>query len=292
MTDPLFAELPETERRSRLVFKPIRYPLWTENKARLIARYLYYFVLITKHGAYIDGFTGPQHPAIPESWAAKLVIESEPKLLRDVWLCEKDPTRLALIHALVREQPSLPTRRINIVPGDFNANLPRILSSGRIRENTAAFCLLDQQTFECHWSSLQALAEHKQTNKIELFYFLGTGWLPRAFSGVTRNTEQVERWWGRADWAKLSSMKGRDRAHLFVERFREELGYSHAYAWPIYKRELGGPVMYHMIHATDHSEAPKIMARAYKFATSPPERVEQLELALEPIRKAMPAAIP
>lgn len=39
--------------------KAIRRPIWTENKAKLIERYLYYFVLITRHGTYIDGFAGP-----------------------------------------------------------------------------------------------------------------------------------------------------------------------------------------------------------------------------------------
>ncbi len=34
-------------------------PVWTHNKARFIMRYLRYFVFITKHGTYIDGFAGP-----------------------------------------------------------------------------------------------------------------------------------------------------------------------------------------------------------------------------------------
>jgi hypothetical protein len=42
-----------------LKFKPAERAIWTENKAKLIERYLFYFVLITKHGAYIDGFAGP-----------------------------------------------------------------------------------------------------------------------------------------------------------------------------------------------------------------------------------------
>ena len=28
--------------------------IWTENKAKLIERYLYYFVLVTKHGTYVE----------------------------------------------------------------------------------------------------------------------------------------------------------------------------------------------------------------------------------------------
>ncbi len=52
---------------------------WTENKAKLIERYLFYFVLVTKHGTYIDGFAGPQ--GVPQNWAAQLVLETEPPLL-------------------------------------------------------------------------------------------------------------------------------------------------------------------------------------------------------------------
>ena len=73
-----------------IAFKPLDSPIWTKNKARLIERYLYYFVLITKHGTYIDGFAGPQNSDKPEMWAAKLVLESEPKRLRNIILCDKN----------------------------------------------------------------------------------------------------------------------------------------------------------------------------------------------------------
>lgn len=54
-------ELPErTETTPEPRVKPLINPIWTENKAKLIERYLYYFVLVTHHGTYIDGFAGPQ----------------------------------------------------------------------------------------------------------------------------------------------------------------------------------------------------------------------------------------
>lgn len=65
--------LPEPIRLEPMIKRP-RHPIWTENKARLIERYLRYFVMITKHGTYIDGFAGPQEPGQPEMWAAKLVM--------------------------------------------------------------------------------------------------------------------------------------------------------------------------------------------------------------------------
>jgi hypothetical protein len=38
--------------------------------------------MVAKHGCYIDGFAGPQRPGQPETWAAKRVIENEPRWFR------------------------------------------------------------------------------------------------------------------------------------------------------------------------------------------------------------------
>jgi hypothetical protein len=47
-------------------------------------------------------------------------------------------------------------------------------------------------------------------------------------------------------------------------------------AWPILGRFHGARIMYFMIHATDHLEAPKLMTRAYEAAT--PSGPKQLQL--------------
>src|ERR1700683_3910135 len=70
-------------------YKRIEHPIWTENKAQFISSYLKYFVQITKHGVYIDGFAGPQSFHNPESWCASLVLSSEPRWLRKFYLFEK-----------------------------------------------------------------------------------------------------------------------------------------------------------------------------------------------------------
>jgi hypothetical protein len=69
------------------------------------------------------------------------------------------------------------------------------------------------------------------------------------------------------------------RRELFVRRFKEELGYASVKAWPIYELQGGaGRIMYHMIHATDHPDAPALMARAYRKAGLPAEPMEQLAM--------------
>ncbi len=267
-------------------FKSLRFPLWTQNKARLIQAYLQLFVYITRHGTYIDGFAAPQDADHLGTWAAKLVLEMEPRRMRDIWLCDLSPKGAAKLEELrtVHMAPELkPKRRITVLAGDFNTRVFEILQSGRITDKTATFALLDQRTFECEWRSVEALSRHKTTNKIELFYFFPTGWIDRSIAAVRRpeKREEVERWWGRPDWAALRGMGGLERARLVASRFEQELGYGKAEVFPIHDEKYGGRVMYHMIHASDHPEALPLMVRAYRKVSGRPDlegKEEQLDM--------------
>jgi three-Cys-motif partner protein len=243
-------------------------PIWTKNKARLVQEYLRLFVLITHHGDYIDGFAGPQKD---EAWAAKLVLESQPAWLRKFFLFEKDPTSFGRLQTLKAAQPPVPNRTIEVHHGDFNALVHPLLASGRIKPTEATFCLLDQRTFECQWATVVALAKHRNSgNKIELFYFLAAGWLDRAVSGMGDPETKLLPWWGRDDWRAFLVWSNVERRKEAVKRFRDELGYRHVLAWPIYDREQsGGRIMYYMIHASDHDQAPLLMGRSYAAAVRP-----------------------
>ncbi len=286
--------LPLPARESFLSFQPEpklrrpQHPVWTENKAKLIERYLYYFVLVTHHGTYIDGFAGPLHADMPETWAAKLVVESEPRWFRHFYLYDVEKNQVDLLNQLRDAQPlgdkngkSL-NREILVGLGDFNDLVGGLLSSGRIGQKEATFCLLDQHTFECHWSTVKALSDYKRhaEHKIELFYFLAHGWIRRALSAV-RNARTLADWWGRDDWPQLQSMDVDALRDTFVSRIRDELGYKSVVPWPIYERQDGGKVMYYMMHATDHPDAPYLMSRAYEKAVYPKETPEQLGFTFE-----------
>ncbi len=73
--DPALFELTPAAPRTKV--KEIDRPIWTEHKATLIARYLRYFVFITHHGTYIDGFAGPQQDESPDMWAAKGLLNNK-----------------------------------------------------------------------------------------------------------------------------------------------------------------------------------------------------------------------
>lgn len=253
------------------------FPVWSESKATLVAQYLRRFVLVTKHGIYIDGFAGPQHPDRPEMWTAKLVLENEPAWLRHFHLFEQDAQKQRHLEALRRVHGE----RVTLHRGDFNSIVQEILVPEIVPPNQATFCLIDQWTFECDWATVERLARYRSgasSYKMEIFYFLAHKWFDRAFAGPHRTgAKRVEPWWGRDDWPALGGMNGLERAALVGERFRQELGYRSAKAWPIYGRKQGGPVMYFMIHATDHARAPSLMADAYSSIVPPGPRPEQLD---------------
>jgi three-Cys-motif partner protein len=268
-------------------FKAFQNPVWTENKAQFIMRYLRYFVFITRHGTYIDGFAGPQEEKESDCWAAKLVLNSEPRWLRHFYLCDEKRSQAKLLERLRDEQPTLDSagmkinRDIHVYRGDFNRKVDQILDASTITENEATFCLLDQRTFECEWQTVEKLARFKKLGrKIELFYFLANSWSDRALH-AQEDMGKLTLWWGRADASDLKNMSREDRRDRLVYRMKNELGYWSVKPWPIYQRHDGGIVMYYMIHATDHPDGPSLMARAYRNAVSQMEPAEQLDLELQ-----------
>ena len=263
-----------------------RNPIWTGCKAKLIERYLFYFVQITFHGTYIDAFAGPQEPDKPGMWSAKLVLESHPRWFRNFHLFELNPASVKLLEQLRDSQPppdktkKEPKRKVEIYPGDFNQNIIRFFSDNPIPDKEASFCLLDQWTFECDWQSVKTIATHKKGgNKIELFYFFPEGWINRAVAALKiKKLERLQRWWGDSTWNKLIEIQGSVRAKYVADRFQTDLGYKYVYPFPIYEKpDEGGKIMYYMIHASDHDEASVLMNRAYGKALDIKEAPEQIE---------------
>jgi three-Cys-motif partner protein len=261
-------------------------PVWSENKADLIARYLRYFVFITKHGTYIDPFAGPQTEKSGQAWTAERVLANEPPWLRRFFLIDTDATQVDRLRTLKGRYAD---RDITISQGDANHIVPIVIPPGSIKEREATFCLLDQRTFECEWQLCRYIADLRPgPRKVEQFYFFANGWLPRALAGIKTDEgmAQVRRWLGDDD--DFDRFRGitssLDRACHFVAKFRDELGYRSVKPWPIFAKEEGrGAIMYYMIHATDHDEASKLMERAYRKAVAPPETGDQLSLLLQEV---------
>lgn len=273
-------DLPEPAKLTPRLRSP-QFPVWTEMKGALVSEYLRLFIMITHSGTYIDLFAGPQDPVHPESWAAKRVLEMRPPWLRHFHLMDSSESQVARLMEM-KDELGL-GRDIHVYKGDSNEVIDHILRPALIRQREPVFALLDQRCFECRWETLEKLARYKDGHKIELLYFMPEGWLDRSLAAIRRPEKrlEVDGWWGRSGWdTELRTISGLMRAEAFVERFREDLGYKHVTAWSICSRADGGRTMYFMIHASDHDEAPKLMARAYNKTCIPVTRLQQMAMKI------------
>lgn len=241
-------------------------PDQTNAKSRLISEYISLFQKVTRGGLYIDGFAAPQSRAHEEAWTARRVLEITPPRLRTFWLCDIDPGGLEQLRTLKAKHHSpSQQRRVFVMPGDFNQTVKNILKSPRLTRKAAIFALLDQRNTECHWATVEALAARKGRMKIEMLYFLGTSWVHRSItqSKSPERIEQITKWWGGDGWRELANKSQVDIVQTVADRFKNELGYNYVKPFPIYQNLDGKKAAFYLIHASDHSEAPKLMMRAY-----------------------------
>lgn len=241
-------------------------PDQTSSKSRLIAEYISKFQLITRGGLFIDGFAAPQSRMHEDAWTARRVLEIEPKWIRAFWLCDIEAGGLMQLRRLKAAHDRNPrSRHVSVMEGDFNQTVKLILNSQRMRRQTAIFALLDQRNTECHWATVKALAARAGRTKIELLYFLGTSWLHRSLAASVKpeRLSQIDLWWGGNGWQRLKSLSQAQIVEEVASRFTKELGYRFVNAYPIFQEEDGNKPAFHLIHASDHPEARKLMGRAY-----------------------------
>ncbi len=160
-----------------------------------------------------------------------------------------------------------------------------MLNDAPINPRKACFCLIDQRTFECHWSTVQTIARHKREGyKIEMFYFLAQGWIDRAWASVAEKG-RLAAWWGNDDYGEFRALSSIHRAQKLCERFREELNYAYADPFAIYEKGERSRTMYYMIHASDHPEACKLMSRAYQQVHYKKDGCLQTDFFSEQVRR-------
>lgn len=259
--------------------------VWTKNKASLIARYLWHFLQVTKGGQYIDVFSGHQRgESSDQTWAAKLALEICPaSRLRRIYLFQKNPTKIPALMELKAKHDRgwyrFSTRKVEVIEGDSNVTVPEFFRFNKLKQGLPAFCLLDQWTRECDWATVEFVARLKQEGcKVEQFYFLAQCWMDRHWDiPGERNRKRIEAWWGRDDWKEFRALPSFERGQLMERRFREELGYLDAQAFPIHKYGNHGRVMFWMVHASDDQRALPLMAKAYKEIglNLPPQPLQQ-----------------
>lgn len=247
-------------------------PLWTTDKAALVASYIHHFLFVTKHGVYLDLFAAPQDDE--DDWCIRRVLEGRTRgpAISYFAACDIDAKGVKALKDLAQSSDA-PFR---VYHGDANERVHEMLDDAPIGERTPCFCLIDQRTFECNWSTVKTIAEYKQAgHKIELFYFLAERWLDRSVAAL-RHTSNLADWWGAPGVEDFLALRNVHRAQRMCERFKE-LGYRFVEPFSIHEHGRSSRTVYYMIFASDHEEAIQLMGRAYNRVPTTNEQ-GQLEL--------------
>ena len=124
----LFGDLRPAGRPRPHVRQPpvgIEAPLWTIDKSRLIDEYIHHFLLVTKHGVYLDLFAGPQHATDAENWSVRRVLERRTEgnpSIRHYAVCDIKRKQADRLRNLGRNHPSF-----RVYEGDANERVHEML---------------------------------------------------------------------------------------------------------------------------------------------------------------------
>lgn len=149
--------------------------------------------------------------------------------------------------------------------GDFNETIHGILRNPRLTRKAAIFALLDQRNTECHWATVKAIAARAGRMKIEQLYFFGSSWAHRMMKASKKpeRLAEIDLWWGDRSWTKMRDLSQLEMVQVLAKRFSDELGYRFVKPYEIHLKDSSKKVAFHLIHASDHEEAPKLMLRSY-----------------------------
>ena len=257
---------------------------WTLNKLDVFENYLKMYRRVAGGGTYIDAFAGTGKGRLVENGQSVVrdgssVIASKSGAFSALHLIEKNKDNFELLDSEVKTLNPRQSSRIHTYYDDCNSKIRELLESGELDVQKPCFALLDQESTQLDWDTIERLAHWKTyesppTNsgrpkkcKVELWILFNSHqamsrlWphnrdmFPESFSPQTldRVFGSREAWWGL--WEQGRTFK------ILIERFTEQLrNLGYQYVLPqLIKDPMTGRPQYHMIHATDHPSAVSFM---------------------------------
>ena len=239
----------------------IEAPLWTIDKSRLIDEYLHHFLLVTKHGVYLDLFAGRNTQLTPRIGPSGGFWNGAP--------------RATLPFVTTRCATSSASRRTGC--GILGGTTPRSASMKVMP--TSAFTRCWREHLLLRRRRASALSTSVRSNAT------GLPWKQSHNTSVKAIRSRCSIFSRRSGWTALGpapatarnwrhggatgttqhfrTLRSVERAIALCKRFRDELGYAYAVPFAIHEKGAGSRTMYYMIHASDHPAAAGLMARAY-----------------------------
>ena len=252
---------------------PSRIGKWTALKLEYLDNYLQGYVVATKKARethYIDAFAGCGECVIKQSGQN---IDGSP------WRALNAVPRFSRYH-FIEEKPTLATHlrksianrgftNFSVYTGDCNQVILHDVLP-RIPRNVPCFAFLDPFGLQLHWTTVCALASHRQGLKVELLilypYDMAVSRLfslaktNRAISVKLTNFYGDESWKTQLEQSVEANENTKQRRECFVKlyvRNLQSLGYKFVKVYgPLYSHRRP---LYHVIFASDSAVGARIM---------------------------------
>jgi three-Cys-motif partner protein len=261
---------------------------WTEQKLDILRAYLHAFTTASKTAGqtvYLDLFAGQpdnvsrdRDPRVIRG-SARLALETSPPLMH-MRFFELASNAASLKQRLTAEYPNR-AGAFCVVPGDCNATIGAVLGELAHLNWAPTFAFLDQQSTEVHWTTIEALAEHKRLDKpkTEIWLLCANGLLPRGLKARMEDIDglfgqRMHRMFGTDIWVDaLTGMRDKlltpaefrsELTNLMRWRLEQDLGYRTTLDFQV--TNTRGSEIFNMIFATDHLAGEKIMSSLYNSA--------------------------
>ena len=238
---------------------------WTLDKLKIIEQYLPAYLTATYKAServYIDAFAGPGRNEIKGSGN---IVNGSPlialnarsaagKVFDRLYFIELDKTDAdELETSLVGRDPH---RRAEVIRGDVNTELPRLL--GRSSPRSPTFVFLDPEGIDPGWDTIQALAASPTALLIN--FPLGMA--------INRNPDsaKVTKYFGTEAWRPLweaGSLRASRLLALYKERL-SDLGYVHQVEDSRLVKTEGNRRLYYLIFVSKVPVAQRIMKSVFK----------------------------
>lgn len=256
---------------------------WTLNKLDVFELYLKLYRRVAGGGAFIDAFAGTGLGISARSKSSQRdgssMIAAKSDAFSRLDLIEKDAQYIDTLGSTIRALPTRQINKIKIHHGDCNIIIPQLLNSDKLDASRPCFALLDQESTQLDWHTIERLAEWKiyeppatmtgrpKMCKVELWILFNSHQViyrlwphDRNKYPKSRSPETLDRVFGSRDgWWDL--WKNQRPASMLVTRFADQLralGYQYVLPQQINDPNSGRP-QYHMLHATDHPSAIEFM---------------------------------
>jgi len=264
---------------------------WTLNKLDVLENYFVLYRRVAGGGTFVDAFAGTGRGTSIRNGEqcvrdGSSLIASKSGAFSRLHLCERNASSFGQLEDSVATLTERQIKRIELHNGDCNEVIPRLIETGQLDSERACFALLDQDSTQLEWETVEMLANWKvyepppddrgrpRKCKVEIWALFNTHQVvnriwpsDREKHQMPLGVEALDRMFGhRSAWFDL--WEAGASASALVDRYRERLyGLGYQYVIPqLIKDPASGRPQYFMYHATDHPSAISLMRWAKRNA--------------------------